>query len=331
VGNALFGLDEQAAFVYQTAMQRRTGDAALLASWLRWPLPQVQAALATLIDQGLVVTGPGGNVPQPVPPAEAFRRRREKFDAEIARLRRERDRDVDALAAAGNIGQFASGRLRTGTHAGVELMTEPFAIGEKIRAFHNRAANNADFVAPYPPDPPTFPIKELDIVSPALMDRGVHLHGVWYERQLTEHTPSAELLRLAGRGGVRVSFDTHPLRAMSWDGDSAAVIPADRFGAPEGCALVITQPMIADVVGEFIRQQWRRADAWDGHSQPVMGTRHRAVLVLLAEGRTDQAIAHALGLGLRSVRRYVADMCSALGVQGRAALAAEAVRRRIIE
>lgn len=329
MGEALFGLDEQADLVYRTALTRRTADPAVLASWLRWPTSQVQAAVATLLNQGLCVAGDASEPAQPLPPAEAIRRRREMFDAQITQLRRAMDADVEALAS-GSLGRYANGKLRPGTHSGVELMNDPIAIGQTIRSLHGRAIKRADFIGPYPPDAPG--LKEHDILSRAVLDRGVELQGIWYDQQFAEQPPSTLVRSLAAQGGVRVTPGSpNLLRAIVWDDDGAAVLAADRFGSPPRSALVVHHPILASVVSDFVRRAWQRAEAWNGRANTVLSTRHRAILVLVAAGRTDQAIAHTLGVGLRTVRRYIAEMCDALGVQGRAALSAEAVRRRIID
>ncbi|MFB3738623.1 MAG: LuxR C-terminal-related transcriptional regulator [Candidatus Velamenicoccus archaeovorus] len=62
----------------------------------------------------------------------------------------------------------------------------------------------------------------------------------------------------------------------------------------------------------------------------VLTERRMEVLLLASAGRTDQAIAEQLGVGLDTVRRHVATICANLGAADRAAAVRLATRRRYL-
>jgi DNA-binding NarL/FixJ family response regulator len=59
-------------------------------------------------------------------------------------------------------------------------------------------------------------------------------------------------------------------------------------------------------------------------------TRELEVLVLVAQGKSNQEIADELGLSRRTVERHVGDILSRLGVTSRSAAAATAIRDRLV-
>jgi DNA-binding CsgD family transcriptional regulator len=324
ITTAPFNLDEYADLVYRTGLSRNSADPGLLASWLRWPVEQVRAALATLVDQGLCLVGEAGPS-RLLPPEEAFRRRAELLTAEVERLQSAADEDLQMLAATG-LDQYAAGQRRTGTHAGVEMITDATAIRDAIRAQQDNASKQVDFIGPCNGQPPM--LREADLLRPDLLTKGLTLRGIW----CNELPASPAMRQLAADGGVRLlTVNLTLMRGVAWDSGRAALLPANAFGPAPWGILMVRNPMLARAVWELVNSVWRRGQPWDGVSEPLLSTRHRTVLILVAAGRTDEAIAREMRMGLRSVRRYVHEMSNALGVVGRAALAAEAVRRGIID
>jgi DNA-binding NarL/FixJ family response regulator len=56
----------------------------------------------------------------------------------------------------------------------------------------------------------------------------------------------------------------------------------------------------------------------------------RAILRLLADGRSNREIGHALGVSEKSIERRVSEICARLGVTTRVAAAVRAVREGLI-
>jgi two-component system nitrate/nitrite response regulator NarL len=68
-----------------------------------------------------------------------------------------------------------------------------------------------------------------------------------------------------------------------------------------------------------------------GEERPILTTRERQVLTLMAEGRSGPEIAELLIVALPTVKTYQARVYEKLGVSERAAAVAEAMRRGLLE
>ena len=75
-----------------------------------------------------------------------------------------------------------------------------------------------------------------------------------------------------------------------------------------------TPPVVAAVALVF-DELWRAADRWNEATDTWM-----AILGLMGQGLTDDAIAQRLGLTDRTVRRRIAEAMAELGVTSRFAL-----------
>lgn len=82
----------------------------------------------------------------------------------------------------------------------------------------------------------------------------------------------------------------------------------DRFAV-----LLRNESLIAEVVQEFTRL-W---DISEPRREPVKSDRQRAILTRLAQGQTDSAIAAALDVGERTIRREVNALMSETGSRSR--------------
>jgi DNA-binding CsgD family transcriptional regulator len=322
VSNDLFGLDDQTETVYRMALARRTCDPEALSSWLRWPVEQVRAAVATLVERGLCMPSPeGGDMLFP-DQADETRDRRRNRDAE--QLRKTLGEESAAIRS-GILGQYGSGRLRPTTTSGVEVVTDTQQLGWTLMELNRRSRREVSFLAPRPEE--SFG-QEAAIVDPGLAARHVRLRGVWFERQFTARPPSPHVRRLAAAGGVR-TVDAFPTKAIVWD-TSIALLPRDPAD-PASPALLVAEPGLVTIVADMIDRHWERGAPWTGpRSTDPLTTRHRSVLDLMVRGFTDEAIARRLGIGERTVRRDLADLMKALEVTSRVALGAEAVRRKLV-
>ena len=96
------------------------------------------------------------------------------------------------------------------------------------------------------------------------------------------------------------------------DGIVAAIPLQWGAGGPVNGMLAIHNPSIIGMLSQYFERLWALA-------RPLPLAHHgwESVLELLAQGRTDEQIADTLGLGVRTVRRRIAEAMDDLGALGR--------------
>jgi DNA-binding CsgD family transcriptional regulator len=116
-------------------------------------------------------------------------------------------------------------------------------------------------------------------------------------------------------------------RVMIFDHE-LALLPVDPTNMPLGAIAVRARSLI-DLLILMYDQMWTVATpffATTSDSATPIGRRAR-VLELLAVGTKDEKIARTLDIGVRTVRREVADLKASLNVNSRAEIAAAAMRK----
>ena len=110
-------------------------------------------------------------------------------------------------------------------------------------------------------------------------------------------------------------------------GDEAVIAPP-HWGSTEGGTVVIRLPLLVQAFGRLFEDAWSSGLPVPQSSDSAdVGTR---LLTLLAAGFKDEAIARYLGVGVRTVRRRVAESMDELGVRTRFQLGVAAERRSLL-
>lgn len=127
-------------------------------------------------------------------------------------------------------------------------------------------------------------------------------------------TAAAMITAVATEATVR-TVRAVPCEAVVVDGE-LALLPTD--GTNAGLA-VFRLPGIVSTVADLFDRMWPYAVSFTAGGQPAaeLGPREREVLALLGDGYTDVAAAARLGVGVRTVRRTVADLMDRLGARSR--------------
>ncbi|WP_432832801.1 hypothetical protein [Dactylosporangium sp. CA-092794] len=101
--------------------------------------------------------------------------------------------------------------------------------------------------------------------------------------------------------------------------DNKLVILAGDLSAGQRGYSVITQPETVQGVASLFDAAWRSATELAVYDAQIAEIRQLApqVLDLLSQGCKDETAARALGLGVRTYRRRVAELMAALGAQSR--------------
>jgi len=107
-----------------------------------------------------------------------------------------------------------------------------------------------------------------------------------------------------------------------------SVVLCEESAEPDTYSLLIRVPVVVEAFTALFEEYWRRGEP---APRADLSTQNRRLLELLAMGLKDEAIARHLGVGLRTVRRRVADLVETHGVQTRFQLGLEVGRRGLLD
>jgi hypothetical protein len=179
---------------------------------------------------------------------------------------------------------------------------------------------------PYVQNRPNATAQVLDEEAPEwqALARGVALRGVYHPG--FDANRLAELALFASRGEQSRTAPV-PMKLVLVDAQ-VALIPSMRSYAPghELRASVTRHPLLVEAL------QWMFESVWDT-AVPIITAvysesdpRRQMLISLLMTGSTDNAIASQLGVNVRSIRRWIADLMDEYGVTTRLQLGAALVR-----
>jgi DNA-binding CsgD family transcriptional regulator len=148
-----------------------------------------------------------------------------------------------------------------------------------------------------------------------------------YDASFTRDPVGAQVIKRSLEAGEEARICAElPTRFFLVDG-SVALIALTPTGL-DGAALVRSAPLLT-LLGDWFEAVWNAPETTEivaAPRDPLTPDQH-AVLRLLADGRTDDAIARSLGSSVKTVRRNVGAILAALGVSSRLAAGAAAVKR----
>jgi len=149
-----------------------------------------------------------------------------------------------------------------------------------------------------------------------------------YPASVLEEAPDVLVARAEAGEEVRIVAEL-PSR-MAVIGEAGVLLP-ENWGAFNDRRVLVHQPVLREALTYLFEQVWSRAIVVPGlpagQGAPAPDTVRRLLLEQLADGAKDEQIARALGLGLRTVRRRVAELLDDLAVETRFQAGVEAVRR----
>lgn len=305
------GLSDTEELVYEALVRISSGTIADLMTATGLERGTVTRAIGTLSADGLAVRSAGARSRLAAAPPEPA------IDALIAArhegLARARARAVELTAETAKRTEHRNPTDLVGVVAGVHGVSMQYAQMQ-------RAAQNEVLVFDRPPYPSTAGVG-INPLAAQTMARGVRYRTI-YERSLLEEPA------LAGRIQRELTSGEHgrvltglPLKLAISDRSMAMLPLADENG-PEGLvALVIRPSVLLDSLVALFEALWDRAvplhpdaslaSAAEGDPNLIRMTR------LLAAGLKDVSIARNLGVTERTVRRKVAAVLDALGVETR--------------
>jgi DNA-binding CsgD family transcriptional regulator len=156
------------------------------------------------------------------------------------------------------------------------------------------------------------------------MATGRRSRAIYPVRAVTE---APDALRTRARLGEQVRVISEVPTRMFVFGDSHAVLP-EPLGFADEPRVHIRQRSVVAALTLWFESLWTQAapvpdlESANGHPDG-----RRFLLEQMMAGATDEVIARKLGIGLRTVRRRIAELMTELGVDTRFQAGAEAVRR----
>ncbi|GAA1957345.1 LuxR C-terminal-related transcriptional regulator [Kitasatospora viridis] len=304
-------MDHEMLAVYRAVLLARQADHAEVAERTGLAPAQVREVAGRLVALSLLA--PSWELPgtfravSPERGMEILRQREQRESAE-RRYRIERSQAALSLLVA-----ECEVRARTGA---LEELTGIDEIRTRLEALASSCRQESLAFQPLNTLSETA-IKAGQPLNDRALDRGVRFRTIFLDGLGRDRTTRDYTQWLVRRGGEIRTAPTLPMRMLIVDG-TTAVLSGAADGSPT--ALVLHSPPVVHALRALFEAYWEQATPLGGSAAaPESGLRpqERELLKLLATGMTDEAVARALGIGLRTERRIVAELMERLGASSR--------------
>jgi DNA-binding CsgD family transcriptional regulator len=306
---ASLGLTEAEGAVYRASLRYPERGPDEIAAACQLDLRDTMAAYETLLQHKLVRQLDGRWVPERPDLAVAARLAQEQRELleRQERLLASR-REVNDLVET-----FVAGALLSDRPADTEQVQGYPAIRAGLDEASDKATERVVTISVSVADSSGFPAQlERDRVTVA---RGVKLCTVWPTGALDD--PGYLDAMVKGREVEEYRLlDKPPLTLILYDA-MVGVTPVDQDDVSRG-ALFVRSPSLLFALGRLWDLAWELArPAFTDQVVSDLKERDRLLLGLLGRGLNDEAIARQLQLGLRTVRRDIAQLLDGLGARSR--------------
>jgi len=312
------GLSEAEESCYRALLEHQGATESELAAVLGTGRAATSALLRELESKGLVSRTPGRR------PAYVPARPDIALDSLLLSRRGELDRVRVEIASL--LETYRRGMPKEIAQP-VDLVTGEEAIRERWVQVQRSAHTQ---VRLFDKPPYVMPPGRPNPVELELLERGV-AYRVIYDQASFDVTGKLDSARACAQlGEVGRVVDGLPMKLIIADRDLALTHDIREHGLED--AVIVHPHALLQALDYLFEVVWRQAvplpfarDESAGAHDP--DEQDRAILALLAAGSNDAAIAHRLGLGIRTVRRRLADMETATSTRTRFQLAIAAIRR----
>ncbi len=222
-------------------------------------------------------------------------------------------------AAARLIAEFSERRPDSTGFTG-EQLTGMAAIMDRLAELRRSARTEVLTFCPSE----TQPEEEFEAIRPfhqELLERGVRLRTVFLDSVRNSAPCVAYAQWLTGLGGQVRTVPSLPTRMVVIDA-TTALLPVSGEGSEESEArsVVLTGQGVLTALEALFDRIWDTGQPLGGSScRNSLGltAQEAATIGLLAEGRTDEAIAKRLGVSQRTARRIATGLMERLGARSR--------------
>jgi DNA-binding CsgD family transcriptional regulator/sugar-specific transcriptional regulator TrmB len=151
-----------------------------------------------------------------------------------------------------------------------------------------------------------------------VLRRGVAFRSV-LQHSTRSHIPTRKYVSTVGRfGGAVRTVSIVPRRMIVFDGDIAFV---PLHGGPGHGAAIISEPSMLNYLITVFEMLWAQGKPYLteclGSEVLIQNELSIAILRQLVDGAKDEAIAHRLGMSVRTCRRHIATIMDQLGARSR--------------
>ncbi|WP_222316200.1 LuxR family transcriptional regulator [Streptomyces cavourensis] len=314
LGRLGIGPDEEA--VYRVMLKDGPGAVAGLVEALGWPEERARSALDRLAALSLVRPSADGGPGRPVDPEVGLASLLAGQETEL--LEKERQIRASRIAMAGLLADIRA------TGQGVSEVQKLRSMDQIQSKIEHLAGTCTSEIAAFVPGGGQSE-EHLEAARPldtSTSDRGVRLRYIFLDSCRNSPATREYVAWLGKRGGLVRTVPRLPLRMLIYD-RSRAIVPMDATAADQGALVLDGTGALTGLLALF-EQTWQQAkplgespaEAAAGQGGPLSPP-ERAVLDLLTEGFTDEAIARQLGVSVRTVRRVTADLMHRLGARSR--------------
>ncbi|WBB77732.1 helix-turn-helix transcriptional regulator [Micromonospora sp. WMMD882] len=307
---AWLGIDGLSEAVYRAMLIDRTTDVQQLALRLGVTEKQIRQALDQLADLSLLTSDESGS-PKAVGPSIGLTALLAQAEQEV----RERQQQIAATHEA--IAVIALERERQAQRETSTRLEGLDAVRARIEQLSRSV--HTECVSLNPRNAQTPDAKSASTpLNQAMLSRGVELRSVYQESYRNDPALVTHARWLTSLGAMLRTASTIPLLAIVYDRE-VALLPLDPHDTSLG-AVEVRSPGIVAAVRALFEQIWASAMPF-GEPLPVDGDglnpQGKQLLLMLAEGYTDEMAARKLGVSLRTVRRMVADLMERLDARSR--------------
>ena len=305
------GVGESEERIYRTLIRLGGATVAELAAATDAGDRPLRTTLGTLEEKGLASRAPGPLERfVPAPPDVAVEALAARRSEEVARAR---------LAATELMGQFRAGPGPERAAEVLEVVTGTDAVRSRFEQLQRSAVEELRVF-----DKPPYTVQDNEGTERAVLRRGVRCRVVYDRSSLTEPSQPRTIEELAAAGeDARVSAEV-PMKLVICD-RRLALTPLSLQQGLTDAALVVHASGLLDALAALFEGVWQRAIPVPEMIAPA--DEDRRLLMLLASGLKDEAIARQLGIGERTVRRRIAALADRLGARTRMQLGIQAVRQ----
>ena len=302
---AAFGLGDDGEQLYRRVLRTVGQDGDRHRTGLGWTTERFEAASAALVAVRMLRVDPDGNLAADHPRTSISR----LVDRESARLDLRR-RELDDVRAA--VSEFAADH-RAG-RGGEIAPTSIEVLPAVVRAVHLDVASG--------------PVTDPGVLrlTRSQMAQGREVRSI-YPVAILDDPGLLDFVADWAAAGEQQRVVEKVAHEFVVFGDEAVIAPP-HWGSTEGGTVVIRLPLLVQAFGRLFEDAWASGLPVPQSSDSAdVGTR---LLTLLAAGFKDEAIARYLGVGVRTVRRRVAESMDELGVRTRFQLGVAAERRSLL-